>query len=121
MKLHCKTFPLALAFCAGLARAGAGEAAFAGGAEFAEQKGWAFTEKPIKGLRAEGRKIGMSDAEFGTRLKDQHLFEAVNQTRDLAAAAFEIRATPTFFVNGQKLTGEVAIEEFDKTFEAPGK
>ena len=104
----------------GLELAGEGEAAFAGGAEFAEQKGWAFTEKPIKGLRAEGRKIGMSDAEFGTRLKDQHLFEAVNQTRVLAAAAFEIRATPTFFF-GQKLTGEVAIEDFDKTLEAPGQ
>jgi len=88
---------------------------------FAGQKDWAFTEKPIERLRAEVKKVEMSDAEFETCLKDQHLFEAVNQTRDLAAAAFEIHATPTFFVNGHKLTGEVAIEDFDKILEAPAK
>jgi len=39
--------------------------------------------------------------------------------RDNARAAkqFAIDSTPTFFVNGQKLSGELAISEFDKVLE----
>jgi len=55
---------------------------------FSEQKAWAFSDRPIERLRVEAEKIGMSEAEFDSCLKDQRLFEAVNQTRERAAAAW---------------------------------
>ena len=88
---------------------------------FLEQKIWAFADKPIERLRIEAEKIGLSDADFETCLRDQHLFEAVNQTRERAAAAFTIHATPTFFINGHKLTGELSISDFDRILDAPAQ
>jgi protein-disulfide isomerase len=38
----------------------------------------------------------------------------VNKSRDRAAAAFDIESTPTFFINGRKLAGELALADFDK-------
>ena len=38
----------------------------------------------------------------------------VNQTREDASKKFKVNSTPTFFVNGSELNGELPIEEFDK-------
>ena len=56
----------------------------------------------------------MSQTDFETCLRNQDLFDSVNKSRDLAAARLNIDATPTFFVNGRKMTGDLPIEEFDK-------
>jgi protein-disulfide isomerase len=34
--------------------------------------------------------------------------------RDRAAEKFGINATPTFFVNGDKYSGEISLEDWDK-------
>lgn len=81
---------------------------------FAEQNSWAFVEKPLEPLLALAQKAGFSQADFETCLKNQQLYDQVNQTRDRAAERFAIDSTPTFFVNGRKLTGEIAISDFDK-------
>jgi len=45
----------------------------------------------------------------------------VSQSRERAAEAFNIDSTPTFFVNGRKLTGELAIADFDKLIDSTVK
>jgi protein-disulfide isomerase len=88
---------------------------------FTQQKTWAFVEKPIEPLLGIAKGFGFSQTDFETCLRNQDLYEQVNQSRERAAEAFNIDSTPTFFVNGRKLTGELSIVDFDKVIEAPAK
>jgi protein-disulfide isomerase len=81
---------------------------------FAQQKTWAFSDKPIEPLLALVKGLGMSQVDFETCLKNQDLYEQVSQSRERAAEAFNIDSTPTFFINGRKLTGELSIADIDK-------
>ena len=84
---------------------------------FSQQKTWAFVEKPIEPLLAVVKTVGFTQTDFETCLKNEDLYEQVNQSRERAAEAFNIDSTPTFFINGRKLTGELSISEFDKVID----
>ena len=84
---------------------------------FAQQKNWAFTDKPLQGLVNLAKQTGMSQETFDTCLKDQKLYDNVNQVRDRGAKTFGVDATPTFFVNGKKVSGAISPEELDKLLE----
>ena len=81
---------------------------------FSQQKTWAFVDKPIQPLLDIVKQTGMSQTDFETCLKNQELYDQVNQSRDRAADAFNIDATPTFFINGRKLVGELTLSDFDR-------
>ncbi|WP_051116131.1 DsbA family protein [Methyloferula stellata] len=81
---------------------------------FAQQKNWAFTEKPIEALSNLVKQTGMTQEAFEACLKDQALYEKVNDIRNRAAEKFGINATPTFFINGRKQTGEITPEKLDE-------
>jgi protein-disulfide isomerase len=85
---------------------------------FAQQKTWAFVDKPIEPLLAMVKTVGFSQTDFETCLRNEDLYEQVSQSRERAAEAFNIDSTPTFFVNGRKLTGELAIVDFDRAVDA---
>jgi protein-disulfide isomerase len=84
---------------------------------FTQQKTWAFVDRPIEPLLALVKQIGMTQTDFETCLKNQDLYEQVNQSRERAAEAFNVDSTPTFFVNGRKLSGELAIADFDRVID----
>jgi protein-disulfide isomerase len=84
---------------------------------FAKQNDWAFVDQPVERLLALVEKAGMSQTDFETCLSDQKLYDAVNQSREQATERFAIDSTPTFFVNGRKLSGETTISEFDQVLE----
>ena len=63
----------------------------------------------------------MTQTDFETCLKNQELYDQVNQSRDRAAEAFNIDATPTFFVNGRKLVGELTLSDFDRLLQDGSK
>lgn len=82
---------------------------------FAQQKNWA-NDKPLAGLSQLLRQTGMSQERFETCLKDQELYNKISEVRDLAAKQFGVNSTPTFFVNGVRLAGNVSLEEMEKVF-----
>ena len=88
---------------------------------FAQQKTWAFVDKPIEPLLAMVKTVGFSQTDFETCLRNQDLYEQVSQSRERAAEAFNIDSTPTFFIDGRKLTGELSIVDFDKVVEPQAK
>jgi protein-disulfide isomerase len=88
---------------------------------FSQQKTWAFVDRPIEPLLAMVKQIGMSQVDFETCLRNQDLYEQVSQSRERAAEAFNIDSTPTFFVNGRKLSGELVISDFDRVIDPPAK
>jgi protein-disulfide isomerase len=81
---------------------------------FKQQKNWAYTETPLDGLASVVKQAGIGESKFEAVLKDAKLQHDVNAVRDRAAATFGISATPTFFVNGVKFTGEMKIPDLDK-------
>ncbi|SFK38998.1 DsbA family protein [Methylocapsa palsarum] len=77
---------------------------------FAQQKNWAFTEKPVESLAGLLKQTGMSQESFEACLKNQDLYDNINKVRDRAAEKFQVNATPTFFINGEKFSGELTAE-----------
>ena len=84
---------------------------------FTQQKQWAFVDKPLEALAGVVKQAGISQADFETCLKNQDLYDQVTRTRDQASEKFHVNATPTFFVNGKRLNGELPIADFDKAIE----
>lgn len=85
---------------------------------FSQQKNWAFIDKPLDGLANVLKQTGMGQERFEAILKDQALYEKINKVRDRAAEKFGVNSTPTFFVNGEKYTGEVTLADIDKIIAA---
>lgn len=81
---------------------------------FAQQKTWAFTDKPLEALAALLKQTGMSQKTFDACLQNDELRDKVYKVHDRAAAKFGITSTPTFFVNGKKETGEMTAEALAK-------
>ena len=81
---------------------------------FAQQKNWAYADKPFAGLMSVIKQTGMTQDQFETCLKDKNLYDQVNEVRDNASKKFSVNATPTFFINGEKYSGEMSIEEMSK-------
>ena len=81
---------------------------------FAQQKTWAFTDKPLEALAALLKQTGMSQKTFDACLQNDELRDKVYKVHDRAAAKFGITSTPTFFVNGKKETGEMTPEALAK-------
>jgi protein-disulfide isomerase len=80
---------------------------------FDQQKNWAFTEKPLDALRQMMRQAGFSQEKFDSCLRDQKLYDAVNAVKNRAMDQFKVDATPTFFINGQRQSGSISIDEIE--------
>jgi protein-disulfide isomerase len=83
---------------------------------FAQQKNWAFSDRPFQNLSSLVRQTGMSQETFESCLKDQTLYDNVNKVRDEGAKKFGVDATPTFFINGRRVSGDTSITELAKHF-----
>jgi protein-disulfide isomerase len=84
---------------------------------FTTQKDWAFVEKPLGALAGIVKQAGISQTDLESCLKDQDLYDKVQRARDNAVKDFHVDSTPTFFVNGKRLSGEVPIGDLDKMLE----
>ena len=81
---------------------------------FDQQQNWAYNDKPLDALRNALRLTGMSKDQFDACLKDQKLQDQVYSVSDRGSKKFGVTATPTFFVNGEKVTGEVTEQSLAK-------
>ena len=86
---------------------------------FDHQADWAFTANPLFHLKEQLIAAGMSEADFEACLKNQALFDKVRAMHDNAAAELGINSTPTFFVDGRRLSGEQRLDPFDEILAAP--
>jgi protein-disulfide isomerase len=81
---------------------------------FDHQKDWAFTDKPLEALSNLLKQTGMTQASFETCINDQALYEKVTEERDHAAEKFGVNATPTFFINGTRVSGVLTPDALDQ-------
>ncbi|MGO9132564.1 MAG: DsbA family protein [Methylovirgula sp.] len=75
---------------------------------FDKQNDWAFTQKPLENLAGLAKQAGMSQETFNACINNQGLYDQIKAVRDRAEQKFGVAATPTFFVNGKKVAGEMS-------------
>lgn len=84
---------------------------------FQQQQKWAVKE-PLPPLLAIAKQAGFTQQSFEACLNDKALFDKIQQVRDRATTKFKVDATPTFYINGEKFSGEISIDELDKRIQA---
>ncbi|MEM5580903.1 MULTISPECIES: thioredoxin domain-containing protein [unclassified Roseibium] len=84
---------------------------------FENQRTWAFGDNPYQSLLDFSKQIGFTQETFEECLTNQGMLDAVNAVKDRGANEFGVSSTPTFFINGEKHSGALSIEEMGKIIE----
>jgi protein-disulfide isomerase len=121
-KLVFREFPLDNLAAAGamLGRCAGGEKSFdVISALFAKQNEWAFVEgNPVPALFKIASEHGFTKESFDKCLTDQKLLDDITAGRDTAGKSLGVRSTPTFFINGKKMSERSDdIASFDRAIE----
>jgi protein-disulfide isomerase len=84
---------------------------------FQQQRQWAGSDKPLEELLAIARQAGFTQESFESCLKDQKIYDGLNEAKKRGAEVHGVNSTPTFFINGEIRRGDMSIEELDKVIE----
>jgi protein-disulfide isomerase len=60
-----------------------------------------------------GRQSGMSDQGVEACIKDQALLDKLSADQKFAGEALKVDATPTFFIDGERVKGNMSFEELE--------
>jgi protein-disulfide isomerase len=80
---------------------------------FAKQDQW-VSEHPLEPLENIAKQLGFSEDSFKACLTNQQVLNDIEAVRDRAVDKLGVNSTPTFFVNGKKLVGDMPIETLAK-------
>lgn len=80
---------------------------------FAKQLEWVVNE-PRAPLENIAKQFGFTDETFKQCLTNQKVLDGIEAVRDRAVQKLGVNSTPTFFVNGKKLVGDVGIDTLAK-------
>jgi protein-disulfide isomerase len=79
---------------------------------FRAQQQWSRADKPIDALKKVARFGGFSGADVDACFKQQALINHIQTTARKAGQDHEINSTPSFLVNGKKISGNLPHAEF---------
>ncbi len=85
---------------------------------FKTQRQWAGSDKPLEEILGIARQAGFTQESFEACLKDQKIYDGLNTVKKRGAEVHGVEATPTFFINGEKKSGDMPIEDMAKLIEA---
>jgi protein-disulfide isomerase len=68
-------------------------------------------ERTTETLTAVGAKFGMTQAEVESCVKSDATLDKLQADQNFAHAQLKVEATPTFFINGEKIKGSMSFEE----------
>ena len=80
---------------------------------FAKQLDW-VVEQPLQPLEGLAKQFGFTVQSFNECLTNKKLEEDILAVRDHAIEKLGVNSTPTFFINGKKLVGDVSIDQMAK-------
>lgn len=81
---------------------------------FSQQKNWAMSEKPLDSLLAIARQAGFTQESFEACLKNQSVYDGLNEAKKRGVDVHGVNSTPTFFINGEIRRGNISVEELEK-------
>ncbi len=85
---------------------------------FQQQRNWASVENAKDALLQIARLAGFSQESFEACLTDQKLLDDIRAVRQRGANDFKVEATPTFFINGDKYSGALSVDEMSAIIDA---
>jgi len=80
---------------------------------FAKQADW-IVKEPLPVLKSIAKQFGFTEDSFDQCLANQRLLDSIQEVRDHAAEKLGVNSTPTFFINGKRLIGDLSIEQMAK-------
>lgn len=87
------------------------------GSLFKTQRDWIYGEDPKAQLLKIAAQTGMDEAAFDACLRRQELVDAINAETKIASETLNVTGTPSFFLDGEKMTARSAAE-FEAAIEA---
>jgi protein-disulfide isomerase len=84
---------------------------------FKQQVNWARAQDPIAELGKLGKLGGVSESRFEACMQNQALADAVLANRLEGEQKMKVDSTPTFFINGEKLSGAQPLADFEKAID----
>jgi protein-disulfide isomerase len=79
---------------------------------FKTQDQWVTSTTPKDAILGIAKQLGFTDDSFNVALTNQPLFDGMKSLLDQATKDIGVTGTPTFFVNGQQMTGERSLDQF---------
>ena len=80
---------------------------------FKQQNDWVL-KNTTETLTRIGKQAGLTQQAVEDCLKDQALLDKIAADQKFAAEVLKVNSTPTFFINGEMIKGEINFEDFDK-------
>lgn len=84
---------------------------------FEQLRSGALSGTFLPALTKLSKQIGFTQESFEECLTNQKLLDALEAEKTRATSQFGVNATPTFFINGEKHSGALSIEEMGKIIE----
>lgn len=84
---------------------------------FATQSEWAV-KNPVEPLKKAARQMGISEDEFVKAIENRDLLDKVSKVRDYAADTLNVKGTPTFFINGERLSEAATFEKMSEAIDS---
>jgi protein-disulfide isomerase len=72
-----------------------------------------LVEHTTETLTAIGAKFGMTQAQVEACVKNDTTLDKLQADQNFAFAQLKVEATPTFFINGEKIKGSMSFEELE--------
>ena len=79
---------------------------------FLSQETWARSDAPFDAIAGIARLSGMSTSDIENCLDDRELLEAIEAKAKEAESLFGVKSTPTFFIEGQMISGNLPYGDF---------
>jgi protein-disulfide isomerase len=80
---------------------------------FGTQREW-VVPNPLQPMFNIAKQAGYNEETFNACLKNQQILDGIQNVRDRAAKVLNVESTPTFFINGKRVIGDVSIEDMEK-------
>ena len=81
---------------------------------FKQQDVWATAQDPRPPLLQIVKLAGFTQESFEACLKNQQVLDNVMAVREKATKDYKVDSTPTFFINGEKVSGALSVEDMSK-------
>jgi protein-disulfide isomerase len=89
---------------------------------FLDQQTWARSANPLDDLKVRAQLAGLPPAEFDACLRNKDLADGIQAAAADAQKRDGIESTPTFFIDGKKISGAASYDRFKTAIdEAIGK
>lgn len=85
---------------------------------YGDQVGWARAADPIKELQTRAQLAGLSEEDFKACLANKDLLASIQKRAEEGQKEFGIDSTPTFIINGKKISGAMPYEQFAEAIDA---